>query len=462
MDKSRIKVLVIDDESDMLENCSRIIRRAGYECITLKDSSDAAAVIERESPYVILTDFAMPGKNGLDILRLTKEIEPQSVVILISGYATIPAVVEAMKEGAFDYLGKPFSAEQLKVAIERAVRHRQLSEENVFLRSQLAQSWGFDNMVGRSGPMRQVFDTIRKVAATEENILVYGESGTGKELVARSIHTNSRRADKPFVPVDCASLPENLLESELFGHEKGTFTGADTTRPGLLEFANGGTFFLDEIGEMGINLQAKLLRVLQERQFRRVGGRRMIDIDIRVICATNRDLEDGIVKGTFREDLFYRLNVISIKLPPLRERAGDVPLLAEHFLQEYCKKSGTCPDGISPEALKHLEQYAWPGNVRELQNVINRALALSSSSVVQPEDLPEHVRKAAKPHLPAVEKGLSLSFKEAKKTWLVSFEKEYLAELLRRNDNNISKAAKEAGIDRKTIHRLLNKHRLAT
>ncbi len=455
----RVKVLVVDDEQDMLDNCSRLISRLGYDCITVRDSTHADEIIERERPQVILTDFAMPLKNGLDILRIAKGIDPDIVVMLISGFATIPSVVEAMKEGAFDYIAKPFSAEQLRVALERAVRHRTLSDENRYLRSQLARTHGFDSMIGGSLPMRKVFDTIEKVAPTETNVLISGESGTGKELVARSIHLNSRRKDKPFVPVDCASLPENLLESELFGHEKGTFTGAETTRPGLLEFANGGTFFLDEIGEMGINLQAKLLRVLQERQFRRVGGRTMIDIDIRVIAATNRELDDAIRKGAFREDLYYRLNVINISLPPLRERIGDVPLLADHFLHEFGQSSDSAgPEGISTEAMKLLEGYSWPGNVRELQNAISRAMALSAGDVIGPVDLPEHIRGAGDGSGAVVDSGLS--FKDAKKRWLASFEKEYLSDLLRRHNNNISRAAKEAGIDRKTIHRLLNKYKL--
>ncbi len=458
IDPQSIKIVVIDDEADMLENCARIIRKLGYKCITIQDSALAAEIIGREMPSIVLTDFAMPGLNGLDLLRISKEINPDCMVILISGYATIPNVVEAMKEGAFDYLAKPFSAEQLRVALERAVRHKNLEEENRYLRTQLAQSHGMDNMLGSSLAMRKVFDTIRKVSATDTNILIYGESGTGKELVARSIHSNSNRNEKPFVPVDCASLPENLLESELFGHEKGTFTGADTTRPGLLEFANGGTFFLDEIGEMGLNLQAKFLRVLQERQFRRVGGRKMIDIDIRLIAATNRDLEEGVGRGTFREDLYYRLNVISIKLPPLRDRVGDAPLLADHFLREFASSSRNGPAGISSEAMKLLEEYAWPGNVRELQNVISRAVTLCAGDIINPEDLPEYIRASSKPRIPAIKEGGS--FKESKKRWLVDFEKDYLSDLLARNGNNISRAAKEAGIDRKTIHRLLNKYKL--
>lgn len=454
----RVKVLVIDDERDMLDNCSRIISRLGYDCITVSDSSRADELIERERPYIILTDFSMPARNGLEILRIAKGIDQDTVVILISGFATIPSVVEAMKEGAFDYLAKPFSAEQLKVALDRAMKHRSLSEENRYLRSQLAKSHGFDNMIGVSLSMRKVFDTIGKVAPTEANILITGESGTGKELVARSIHSNSPRKSKPLVPVDCASLPENLLESELFGYEKGTFTGADASRPGLLEFANGGTFFLDEVGEMGINLQAKLLRVLQERQFRRVGGREMIDVNIRVIAATNRTLEEEIKKGDFREDLYYRLNVISIDLPPLRERIGDVPLLADHFLHEFAQAAGKIPEGISPDAMRLLEIYNWPGNVRELQNVISRAVALMTGEVIGPADLPGHVRENGTALSGKVDTGLS--FKDAKKRWLTSFEKEYLSNLLRRHNNNISRAAIEAGIDRKTIHRLLNKYRL--
>ena len=455
-----VKALIIDDEEDMLENCSRIIRRMGITCLTLGDGRDADLVIERERPYVILTDFAMPGRNGLDVLKLARGIDPDVVVILISGYATIPSVVEAMKEGAFDYLPKPFSADQLTVAVERAVRHRSLTEENRQLRTRLAQSQGFEGMLGASYPMRQVFDTIRKVAPGDANVLIYGESGSGKELVARSLHANSRRKDSPFVPVDCASLPENLLESELFGHEKGTFTGADATRPGLLEFASGGTFFLDEIGEMGINLQAKLLRVLQERQFRRVGGRKMIDVDIRVVAATNRDLEAAIRKGAFREDLYYRLNVINISLPPLRERVGDVPILADHFLGEYGKTAPTNPAGITPEAMKLLEAHSWPGNVRELQNVISRAVTLNTDETIGPEDLPDGLRRMDASPQPRLKGGMS--FKDAKRRWLTAFEKEYLAELLKRHEGNISRAAVEAGIDRKTIHRLLNKHKLAS
>jgi len=454
-----IKVLVIDDELDMLENCSRIIGRLGYECVTLDDSTEADSVIERELPFVILTDFSMPGRNGLDVLKIAHGIDPDIVVLLISGYATIPNVVEAMKEGAFDYLSKPFSAEQLKVAVQRAVKHRTLAEENRYLRTQLAMSKGFDNMVGTSPAMRKVFDTIRKVSAADVGILIYGESGTGKELVARSIHANSRRSGSTFVPVDCASLPENLLESELFGHEKGSFTGADETRPGLFEFANGGTFFLDEIGEMGINLQAKLLRVLQERQFRRIGGRKMIDVDVRVIAATNRNLDEAIAAGQFREDLYYRLNVVSIKLPPLRERGGDTTLLADHFLQQASPPAGEGPIGISSEALRMLENYDWPGNVRELQNVISRAVALCSGDTITPEDLPDRLKSSAGARPPAASDGIS--FKDAKKEWLASFEKEYLADLLKRHDNNISRAAKEAGIDRKTIHRLINKYDLS-
>jgi transcriptional regulator with GAF, ATPase, and Fis domain len=307
--------------------------------------------------------------------------------------------------------------------------------------------------------MAQVFETVRKVAKSDANILILGETGTGKELVAKSLHVNSRRSANAFIPVDCASLPENLLESELFGHEKGAFTGAQTSRPGLFEFANGGTSFLDEVGDVSLNLQAKLLRVLQERQVRRVGSNRMIDVDVRVISATNRDLGQLVAKGEFREDLYYRLNVISIALPPLRERKGDIPLLVQHYIAKYAASGGKEIGGIAPEAMQLLEEYRWPGNVRELQNVIERAVVLAERELLRPEDLPEHIRirseaAASAPPIPVNE----LPLKRAKEEWASSFERDYLIQLLKRHEGNISQAAKTAGVDRKTIHRLMKKH----
>jgi transcriptional regulator with PAS, ATPase and Fis domain len=327
---------------------------------------------------------------------------------------------------------------------------------------------GLENVIGRSPAMAQVFELVKKAARSEANILVLGESGTGKELIARAVHANSPRASQPFVPVDCASLPENLLESELFGHEKGAFTGAVKTKPGLMEVASGGTLFLDEIAELSMSLQVKLLRALQERQIRRVGGTSLIDVDVRVVSATNRDLRDAAAKGQFREELFYRINVIEIRLPPLRERAGDIRLLAHAFLKRYGQQRvRTCDDA----ALAALEGYRWPGNVRELQNVIERACALAEDDTVTRRDLPDHVLGAGATSSgpiatagPAVESQLAgtteLGLKDAKERWMAVLETSYLRQLLERHDGNISAAAKAAGIDRKTFHRLINKHHI--
>jgi DNA-binding NtrC family response regulator len=372
--------------------------------------------------------------------------------------------VAAVKEGAFDYLPKDFSVEQLRVAVERALRHRGVQIENRNLRQQLQQMLGLDNIVGRSPAMAQVFELVKKAARSEANILVLGESGTGKELIACAIHANSPRAAQPFVPVDCASLPEHLLESELFGHEKGAFTGAVRSKPGLVETAHRGTLFLDEIAELPAPLQVKLLRVLQERQIRRVGGTALVDVDVRVVSATNRDLRESIAKGHFREELYYRVNVIAIHLPPLRERAGDVRLLAQTFLKRYGQGRVTA---IEDAATAALERYGWPGNVRELQNVMERACALADGNTITVRDLPEHVVHAApRPAAPGLGAaggppgGTDLTLKAAKEQWLQVLEVSYLRDLLARHHDNVSSAAKAAGIDRKTFHRLINKYNL--
>lgn len=449
------RVLVIDDEVDMLENCTRLLSRLGYEVVTEADSTRASLLYEQEQPDVVLTDLRMQSLDGLGVLRAIRAIDPEATVILITAFATIETAVEAIKDGAFDYLPKPFSGDQLKVCIERALEQRRLREENRRLLEQLTETYRFDNIIGRSLPMLQVFETIKKVAKSEANILIIGETGTGKELIARSLHVNSRRATGPFIPVDCASLPENLLESELFGHEKGAFTGAQATRPGLFEFANGGTIFLDEVGDISLNLQAKLLRVLQEREVRRVGSNRIIEVDVRVISATNRDLAQEVATERFREDLYYRLNVISIPLPPLCDRKGDIPLIAHHYLARYAASSGREIKGITPEALRLLEEHTWPGNVRELQNVIERAVVLAEHEFLRPQDLPENVRIKVETVSPR-----ELPLKRAKEEWAASFERDYLIQLLKRHDGNISQAAKSAGVDRKTVHRLMKKYEI--
>ncbi len=463
------RVMVVDDEPDMVENCARILRRAGYQCLTATDPRRALAQLESERPDLLLTDLKMPGMDGMELLRRALELDPALPVILITAFATIESAVEAIKEGAFDYLPKNFSVEQLRIAVERGLRHRQLQLENLNLREQLQGAFGLENIIGRSPAMAKVFELVRKAARSEANILVIGESGTGKELVARAIHANSPRAAQAFVPVDCASLPEHLLESELFGHEKGAFTGAVKSKRGLMEVADHGTLFLDEIGELPLALQVKLLRALQERQLRRVGGTSLLDVDVRVVSATNRDLREGVTKGQFREELYYRVDVIEIHLPPLRERAGDVRLLAHAFLKRY---GGERIHSFDEGALEALEAYAWPGNVRELQNVVERACALADGDAVTRRDLPEHVLQgtgvpvaglaAAVGGAPAMPlgSGEELPLKEAKEKWMQVLEASYLRDLLDRHGGNISAAAKAAGIDRKTFHRLINKYQI--
>ena len=461
------RLLIVDDEPDMVENLTRILRREGYRCLSASESAKGLELLEAHRPDVLLTDLKMPGIDGMELLRRAHAIDPTLPVIMITAFSTIESAVAAIKEGAFDYLPKNFSVDQLRVAVDRALRQRRLQVENRNLREQLQTTFRFESLLGRSPAMARVFELVRKAARSDANILVQGESGTGKELIARAVHANSPRAAQPFVPVDCASLPEHLLESELFGHEKGAFTGAVRTKPGLMESADRGTLFLDEIGEMPLGLQAKLLRALQEHQVRHVGGNALVDVDVRVVSATHRDLRASAAKGEFRDDLFYRVNVIAIELPPLREREGDVQLLAHAFLERYGKGRLRA---IADDALAALQAYRWPGNVRELQNVIERACALTDGDRLLVTDLPDYVvvrsslagsgsgSEATLETARAATQGLPL--KDAKEHWMGVLEVAYLRDLLARHDGNVSAAAKAAGIDRKTFHRLINKYQL--
>jgi DNA-binding NtrC family response regulator len=448
------KILIIDDEEDMLESCSRILERKHYKCITSSDPSEAIRIASVEHPTLVLTDLKMPKKDGMEVLKELKEIDPSIIVVVFTAYASVSSAVEAIKEGAFDFISKPFSSDQLLVSIERALNHKRLAEENRNLRTQIESTCGLDKIIGNSAAIKNVFEIVKKVAATDANILLYGESGTGKELTARSIHLNSNRRDRAFVPVDCITLSENILESELFGHERGAFTGASIAKQGLFELADKGTIFLDEIGKINLSMQAKLLRVLQERQLRKVGGSSLIDVDFRVISSTNIDLNKAIEEEKFIEDLFWRLNVITIEIPPLRERREDIDLLANHFIDEFSEKSGKDIKGISKEAMEILKKYDWPGNIRELQNVIERAMSLTDSNYIASLDLPDHV-------LGGTDSGSyikNMPFKLAKRKWLDAFEKKYFADILKESNGNISRAAQKAGIDRKTIYRIFKKH----
>lgn len=451
-------ILVIDDEKEILENCRRILQHSGYRCLTLSDSESCLEIFQSGKPDLVITDLKMPGKGGLEVLREIKSADSKVPIILFTAFATWETAISAIKDGAFDYIAKPFSAEQLVGVIEKAFREKRLIEENQRLKQELGLAFGFDKLIGTSPQLKAVLEIVKKVAGTEANVLIQGESGTGKELIARAIHRNSARGEAGgrFVPVDCASLPENLLESELFGHEKGAFTDAQASKPGLLEHADGGTIFFDEIGELPLALQAKLLRVLQEKQFRRLGSNHLIASDFRIVAATNRKLELEVKHRRFREDLYYRLNVIHIQSPPLRARTGDIELLSSHFLRAFGKVNNRNIQKISPAAMQKLQRYAWPGNVRELENVMERAVSLTNSDVIEANDLPEHIRMEQNEESFAALK----SFKEAKSESLKSFYQKYFERLLAKHHRNISQAAVEAGIDRKTIHRLAKRYQI--
>jgi two-component system response regulator PilR (NtrC family) len=384
-------VLVIDDEQSMREFLSIMLRKQGHEVAVAERGEEAIGLLEDGQRFsVVITDLKMPGVGGLDVLHKIKEVDPACQVIVMTAYATPETAISAIKSGAYDYITKPFKVDQAKVAVERALEKYALVSENFFLKKSLEErsQAGFGELLGESEAMQRVFDMIARVADTQTTILITGESGTGKELVARAIHRHGKSSDVPFLPINCGAIPENLIESELFGHKKGAFTGAEQDKDGLFVAAEGGTVFLDEVGELPSNTQVKLLRVLQEKKVKPVGGNREVDVDCRVLAATNRDLKEEVDEGSFREDLFYRLNVIPIQLPPLREREGDVRLLIEHFIEEFSEDMGVHIEGVEADAMRLMLNYSYPGNVRELQNVIERAVTLARGDMITVEVLP--------------------------------------------------------------------------
>jgi two-component system response regulator PilR (NtrC family) len=389
------RILVVDDERSMRELLAIVLRREGYDVMLAENGRDAVSALEKGPVDVLISDIKMPDMSGVEVLRAAKQIDQDILGIMITAFASTDTAVEAMRLGACDYLSKPFDIDLLKMKVREKIENRQLRQENVLLKRTLGLSHQFSNIIGRSEAMLEVFKMIETVARTNSTILLTGESGTGKGLVAQAIHFNSLRRDKPMVSLNCGAMPEALLESELFGHMKGAFTGADANKKGLLEAAEKGTIFLDEIGEMSPVMQVKLLRVLQERRFRRVGGLEELQADIRVIAATNQDLAKGVTEGRFREDLYYRINVIPIQLPPLRERREDIPHIAEHFLVKFAEQMEKPVTAISRPALELLMQYEWPGNIRELENVLERAVALEKTPAILPESLPQTIRGGA-------------------------------------------------------------------
>jgi len=449
-------ILIIDDEIEMLDSLKKIFLSKGdYDITAIQNSAEAMKKIEKEKYDLILTDLKMKNFSGLDILRHANKHIKNPNVIVMSGYGTIESSVEAMKEGAFDFMEKPFTSKKLLECVERSLA--QSSNEEAME----VDTKGSDNeirgIVFQSEKFNDVMQLVKKVAPGNMNVLITGESGTGKELIARAIHSLSKKNINPFVPVNCGALPENLFESEIFGHEKGAFTGAFKTKPGLLEYANHGTFFFDEIGDMSMNIQVKLLRMLEERKIRRVGGQKEIQIDLRVIAATNKNLAQQVVENKFREDLYYRINTIIIELPPLRERPEDISALSNHFLRDLNSKNEKTVNAISKDAIECLQKYSWPGNVRELQNVLGRSYYLCESDIITKNDLP--ISLDSNRSIPGIGM-LSLTYKDAKETIIEQFELEYLTYHLKKNEGNISKTAEECGLDRRSIHRLINKYNI--
>ncbi len=376
------KILVVDDEPSLRDVLNIMLKKAGYATSTAADGEEALAQVGKEIYDLVITDLKMPGMGGMEVLKAVKSASPETVVLVVTAFGSAESAVEAMKLGAYDYLTKPFQIDEVQLIIRNALEKRRLSTENMLLKREMASHSSLSNIIGQSDAMQKVFDVIAKVADTRSNVLICGESGTGKELVARAIHYNSSRATAPFVAVNCSAMPETLLESELFGHMRGSFTGAVSNKAGLFEVANGGSIFLDEIGDMSMPTQVKLLRVIQEREFRRVGGTQDVKVDVRLIAATNRDLEKAVAEGTFREDLYYRLDVIPIRLPPLRMRTTDIPLLVQHFLAQFAKESGKQSPILAPDALQALLAHEWRGNVRELENLIERAVAFATGGTI--------------------------------------------------------------------------------
>jgi two-component system, NtrC family, response regulator PilR len=452
------RILVVDDERSMRELLAIVLKREGYDVVLAENGRTAIEVLEREPVDLLISDIQMPDLSGVDVLRAAKKIDQDILGIMITAFASTETAVEAMRLGACDYLSKPFDVDLLKMKVREKVENRQLRQENVLLKRTLGLAHQFSNIIGRSEAMLEVFKMIETVARTNSTILLTGESGTGKGLVAQAVHFHSLRRDKPMVSLNCGAMPETLLESELFGHMRGAFTGADANKKGLLEVAEKGTIFLDEIGEMSAVMQVKLLRVLQERRFRRVGGLEELQADIRVIAATNQDLTKAVAEGRFREDLYYRINVIPIMLPALRERREDIPLLAEHFLAKYAEQMGKSITGIARSALELLQQHEWPGNIRELENVIERAVALESTPAILVESLPPSIRGAGPRNgtsseaLP--ESGFDLE------AHVKQIERGYIAQALQRAGGVQVKAAELLGMSFRSFRYYVKKYNL--
>ena len=453
-------VVVFDDEEDMCKILTKILNMEGYHFTAFTNPTMGLEYVGKYQPEVVLTDIRMPERSGMDVLKEVKKNFPNIAVIIMTAFASIDGAIQAMKEGAFHYVTKPFQTEELLANIEKAIEVQRLTRETTIFAEQIRRAHADVNLIGESPAMMEVRQVLEKIAGTDSSVLIGGESGTGKELAARFIHKASPRHAGRFVPIDCACIPENLLESELFGYEKGSFTGAAQMKIGLIELAHGGTLFLDEIGEMPLQLQSKLLRVLQEHQIQRIGGLRQIAVDIRLLAATNRDIPKAIEEGQFRQDLFYRLNVINVLMPALREREGDILLLVDHFLKKIAPRLHKPSVSISPPALRLLEQYRWPGNVRELENVLERVIVLLEGDVIKAEDIPADIRNNLTPSKilgsepqPVSTRAIPADYREAR----TQFESEYMRELLEITGGSVTEAARLSGVSRRNLYENLEK-----
>lgn len=449
-----MNILIVDDEEVLQDILSSLIRKEGHQVLAAHSGEEALSLLEREEVDLVLLDLMLPGISGQEVLREIRRTDPEQVVVVITAFSSIEGAITAMRQGAFHYIPKPFKNDEVLITIRKGLEQRRLTTENRELREQLRQRFGFDNIIGKSRPMQQVFELIRLAAPSKSNILVTGESGTGKELVAKAIHHHSRRAHGPFVTVNSGSMPADLLESNLFGHIKGAFTGAIANKKGLFEVANGGSIFFDEIGNVPLETQAKLLRVIQEKEFMRLGGVETVKADVRIIAATNADLEAEVRKGTFREDLFYRLNVISVQLPPLRKRTEDIAPLAHHFLNVFARENEKPIREISPGAMELLLDYHWPGNVRELENALERAVVLSASATLDVDLLPRAVRQpVAISSLTAIPHSNGLSFKET----IASYERQLIIRALQTAGGVQKRAAELLHVKPTTLHEMMKR-----
>jgi len=458
-----MKILVVDDERAARTGMSRVLAKSGFTIIEAEDGEAALAAVEREQPDIVFLDINIPKLDGMKVLaRLQKRTAPP-LVVMITAFGSERLATEAIRNGAYDYIPKPYEIDELRAAAARAAETLSLRREAARLKAELARLGAYGEIVGASAPMMRIFETVEKVSQTDVTVMIRGESGTGKEVVAREIHRRGPRSENPFVVVNCAAMPETLVESELFGHERGAFTGASARRAGKFETADGGTLLLDEIGDMSGNTQAKVLRVLQDGQFERLGGTKTITADVRLISATHRDLRAGINSGAFREDLYYRLKVVEIGLPPLRERREDIPLLAEHFLGIFNERHGKQVRHVSATAMRRLMSSDWPGNVRQLRNVIESAVVLASSEAITPEDLSmefgdSSVAQADETDFaPQLEKYSELPLTEAKRRYSMDFERVYITRMVNKHEGNISRAAEELGIKRQNLQQKMRK-----